>query len=408
MSLNILTFSSLYPSNAQPQHGVFVENRLRRIVALGEVEARVVAPVPWFPIAGKRFGRYGAYAEISPAESRYGIPIDHPRYPVIPKIGMSIAPWLMYRATRSLMTQLRDDAIGFDVIDAHYFYPDGVAAAMLGQALGRPVVISARGTDVNLIPDFAAPRRQILQAADAAHAIIAVSDALKRRMVDIGMAAEKITVLRNGVDAALFAPIDRQRVRKELGITRPAMVAVGNVLESKGQDIAIRSLALLDDMELFIVGAGPDEAKFAGLARSLGVADRVRFVGRVPHEKLTRYFNAADVSVLASMREGWPNVLLESLACGTPVVASNVGGVPEIVTTPMVGRIMENRTPEALADAVRDLRSRQTHRSIIRAYAEGFGWEDTARAQAALYAEVAGAVTPPLGSPAARRSYTGA
>jgi glycosyltransferase involved in cell wall biosynthesis len=408
VSQSILTYSSLYPSNAQPQHGVFVENRLRRIVTLGGVDARVVAPVPWFPFAGKRLGRYGAYAGISPAESRYGIPIDHPRYPVIPKIGMSIAPWLMYRATRAMMTQLRDDAIGFDVIDAHYFYPDGVAAAMLGQTLGRPVVISARGTDVNLISNFAAPRRQFLQAAEFAHAIIAVSDALRRRMIDIGIAAEKIIVLRNGVDAALFAPLDRQRVRRDLGITRQTMVAVGNVLESKGQDIAIRSLTHLDDTELLIVGTGSDEKKFAGLAESLGVANRVRFVGRVPHEELARYFNAADVSVLASMREGWPNVLLESLACGTPVVASNVGGVPEIITTPNVGRIMKKRTPEALADAVRDLRSQQPDRTAIRFFAEGFGWEETARAQAALYAEVAAAATPPVGSPATRRSYTGA
>lgn len=408
MPLNILTFSSLYPSNAQPQHGVFVENRLRRIRMLEGVEARVVAPVPWFPLAGKRFGRYGAFSEIAPGESRYGIPIDHPRYPVIPKIGMSIAPWLMFQATKDLMTDLRDDAIGFDLIDAHYFYPDGVAASMLGRALGRPVVISARGTDVNLIPEFTSPRRQILQAAETARAIIAVSEALKRRMVDIGIAADKITVLRNGVDAEQFAPVDRDRVRKELGITRPTMVAVGNVLESKGQDIAIQALVQLKDMDLFIVGAGPDETKFASLAKSIGVSERVRFVGRVPHDELPRYFSAADVSVLASMREGWPNVLLESLACGTPVVASNVGAVPEIITSPLVGRIMAERTPVALANAIRDLRSQDTDRGKIRIHAEGFGWEETARAQAALYVDVAGAAIPPVGSPAIRRSYTGA
>lgn len=408
MSLNLLTYSSLYPSNAQPQHGVFVENRLRRILTNGMVQARVVAPVPWFPLSGERLGRYGAFAEIADKETRFGIQINHPRYPVIPKIGMSVAPRLMYWATKGMVSGLRDDSIGFDVIDAHYFYPDGVAAAMLGRALGRPVVISARGTDVNLIADFTSPRRQILSAAASAQAIIAVSDALKQRMIQIGIEPEKITVLRNGVDATLFAPGDRVRLRRELEITRPAMVAVGNLVESKGQDIAIRSLVVLDDMELLIVGAGPDQAKFAALADSLGVSDRVRFVGRVPHEELARYFNAADISVLASQREGWPNVLLESLACGTPVVASNVGGVPEIITTPTVGRIMEQRTPEALADAVRDLTSRETAHDDIRAYAEEFGWEETARAQSALYADVVAAAMPPVGSPATSRSYTGA
>ena len=388
LPVRLLTYTTLYPSASQPQHGIFVENRLRQIVALEGVSARVVAPVPWFPLSGARFGRYGAYAGIARRETRFGIDIRHPRYPVIPRIGMSIAPGLLYQATRRLVSTMRDDEIGFDVIDAHYFYPDGVAAAMLGRALGRPVVISARGTDINLIPDYPTPRQLILRAASQAAAIIAVSDALRRRMIEIGVEAAKITVLRNGVDTGIFAPVDRARARAELGVKRPAMVAAGNVLAAKGQDVAIRALLLLDDMELLVVGAGPDEAAFAALAHSIGVADRVRFVGRVPHGDLARYFSAAEVSVLPSMREGWPNVLLESLACGTPVVASNVGGVSEIITSADVGRIMPERTPEALADAVRSLRASPPDRDRVRAYAAEFGWEETARAQRALYAEV--------------------
>ena len=224
--MQLLTYSSLYPSAAQTQHGVFVENRLRHITALAAVDARVVAPVPWFPLSGARFGRYGDYASIAEQEVRFGIDVRHPRYPVIPKIGMSIAPWLMYRATKGVVAALRDDPVGFDVIDAHYFYPDGVAAAMLGRALGRPVVISARGTDVNLLPDYALPRRQILWAAAQASAIVSVSEALKRRMIGIGIAAEKIIVLRNGVDSDMFALADRDVVRTELGLKGPTMVAV--------------------------------------------------------------------------------------------------------------------------------------------------------------------------------------
>jgi glycosyltransferase involved in cell wall biosynthesis len=397
--MQLLTYSSLYPSAGQPQHGVFVENRLRHITALKGVDSRVVAPVPWFPLSGARFGRYGGYAAIAEHEVRFGIDVRHPRYPVIPKIGMSIAPWLMYRATKSLAAALRDDPIGFDVIDAHYFYPDGVAAAMLGRSVGRPVVISARGTDVNLLPDYALPRRQILWAAAQASAIISVSEALKRRMTDIGIAAEKITVLRNGVDSDLFAPADREAVRADLGLTGPTMVAVGNVLVSKGQDIAIRSLKLLEDTDLLIVGGGADEGAFRKLALTLGVADRVHFIGRVRQEELARYFSAADVSVLASMREGWPNVLLESMACGTPVVASDVGGVPEIITRPETGRIMKDRTPQALADAVLSLRADLPARQIVRAYAEGFGWGETARAQTDLYAGVISGFSPERACP---------
>ncbi len=394
--MQLLTYSSLYPSAGQPQHGVFVENRLRHITALTGVDARVVAPVPWFPLSGARFGRYGGFAAIAEHEVRFGIDVRHPRYPVIPKIGMSIAPWLMYGFTKGIATALRDDPVGFDVIDAHYFYPDGVAAAMLGRVLGRPVVISARGTDVNLLPDYALPRRQILWAAAQASAIVSVSEALKRRMIEIGIAPEKITVLRNGVDSDLFAPLDRDIVRKELGLAGPTMVAVGNVLASKGQDVAIQSLTILEDTELLLVGAGADEGAFRSLAHNLGVADRVRFVGCVMPGDLARYFSAADVSVLASMREGWPNVLLESMACGTPVVASDVGGVPEIITTPETGRIMKDRTPRALADAVLALRAEPPARQTVRAYAEEFGWSATARAQTDLYAGVVSAFSSEL------------
>ena len=397
--MQLLTYSSLYPSAGQPQHGIFVENRLRHITALKGVDARVIAPVPWFPVSGARFGRYGGFAAIAEHEVRFGIDVQHPRYPLIPKIGMSIAPWLMYRATKRLVAALRDDPVGFDVIDAHYFYPDGVAAAMLGRALGRPVVISARGTDVNLLPDYALPRRQILWAASQASAIVAVSEALKRRMTGIGIAAEKITVLRNGVDSDLFAPVDRDVVRDELGLTRPTMVAVGNVLVSKGQDVAIRSLTILEDTELLIVGAGADEGAFRNLALNLGVADRVRFVGRVAQGDLARYFGAADVSVLASLREGWPNVLLESMACGTPVVASDVGGVPEIITRSEAGRIMQERSPRALADAVLSLRAEPPARQTVRAYAEGYGWGETARAQTDLYAGVVSGFSPERACP---------
>ena len=397
--MQLLTYTSLYPSSAQAQHGIFVENRLRHITALPGINSRVMAPVPWFPLSGPGFGRYGCYATISDREERYGIDIRHPRYLVIPKIGMSMAPWLMYRGTKRMAAALCRDQVGFDVIDAHYFYPDGVAAAMLGRLLGRPVVISARGTDVNLLPDFALPRRQILWAAEQASAIIAVSEALKQRMIDIGIAAEKISVLRNGVDSDLFAPADREAVRSELGLTKPTMVAVGNVLATKGQDIAIRALTILDDTELLIVGRGADESAFKTLAQSLGVADRVHFVGRVKQEDLARYFSAADVSLLASVREGWPNVLLESMSCGTPVVASNVGGVPEIITRSEPGRIMPERTPEALAEAVRSLRAEAPDRQAVRAYAEGFGWDETARAQADLYAGVVSGFSPGMARP---------
>ena len=184
--IRLLTFTSLYPNAGQPRHGVFVEERLRHLTATGKVSATVVAPVPWFPFRHPRFGAYSAYARVPRREERYGIQISHPRYPVIPKLGMNIAPLLMYRAVLPLLRKMQSNGAGFELIDAQYFYPDGVAAARLGAALRKPVVITARGSDVMLIANHRRPRRQIVRAAENAAAVIAVSQALKDALAALG------------------------------------------------------------------------------------------------------------------------------------------------------------------------------------------------------------------------------
>src|SRR5688572_1364327 len=156
--MKVLTFSSLYPNAAQPTHGIFVETRLRKLLASGQVRSTVVAPVPWFPFVHPAFGRYGAYARAPRAETRNGIEVLHPRFPVLPKLGMSLAPFLLYRAIAPTVERLVRDR-GFDLIDAHYFYPDGVAAVMLAKRLNLPIVVTARGTDINLIAQHRLPRK---------------------------------------------------------------------------------------------------------------------------------------------------------------------------------------------------------------------------------------------------------
>jgi len=380
--VRILTFTTLYPNAAQPRHGLFVEHRLRRLLQTGEVEARVVAPVPWFPFRSARFGSYARYAAVPASERRFGIELQHPRYLALPKIGMSLAPLLLARAG---MAALRRMSATFDLIDAHYFYPDGVAAALIARRLNKPVVITARGSDVNLLPQFALPRRWIRWAAGRAAAVIAVSQALKDEIARLGVPESKVSVLRNGVDLELFRPLERSIVRNELGLRGRTLLCVGNLLRSKGQDVAIEALASLQDAELVIVGEGPDRRQFESLARSLNVANRVRFVGGVPQEELARYYSAADVLVHASLREGWPNVLLEALACGTPIVASRVGGAAEIVRSDVAGMLVPERRAAAVADAVKRLFARPPDRVATRRYAEAFGWDEVARAQQELY-----------------------
>jgi glycosyltransferase involved in cell wall biosynthesis len=383
-AIDIVTFTTLYPNAAQPHHGVFVENRLRHLVDGAPVLSRVVAPVPWFPFASPRFGAYAAYARIAAVEQRFGLPVLHPRYLTLPRIGMNAAPWLLYAACLPLLRRLQREH-DFDLIDAHYFYPDGVAAALLGRALGKPVVITARGTDVNLIPRYRLPRRMIRWAAGRAAGIVTVSQALKEAVVGLGVAADKITVLRNGVDLAIFHPGGREAGRAQLGLNGPTLLSVGHLIERKGHDLVIGALADLPDFSLLIAGEGPERARLASLVGRLGLGARVRFLGSVPHEGLQRVYAAADALVLASSREGWPNVLLEAMASGTPVLASNIWGNPEVVSCPEAGLLFDERTSAAIADGVRRLFARGIDREATRRYAEQFSWDATTEGQYRLF-----------------------
>jgi glycosyltransferase involved in cell wall biosynthesis len=385
--LRIVTFSTLYPNGIEPHHGVFVENRLRHLVATGRVESRVVAPVPWFPFRSSLFCGYAAKAGIERVETRYGLTVRHPPYLVVPKIGMPAAALLLFEASRRLLRNL-DRERRFDVIDAHYFYPDGVAAVMLGQALGKPVIITARGTDINLIPRYRVPRRLIQWAASRAAGIIAVSAALKDALIDLGVPPDRITVLRNGVDLTMFHPAAGNGPRRDAAPEHRRLLSVGHLIGPKALDLTIAALPLLPGFSLSIVGEGPERRALEALARKLEVTDRVHFLGPVPHEALSKIYQTADALVLTSSREGWPNVLLEAMACGTPVVASNIGGNSEIVTRPEAGVLMMERSAAGIADAVARLFQHLPDRAATRRYAERFSWDDTSAGQIALFDRV--------------------
>lgn len=374
--MRVVSFTSLYPNPLRPGFGVFVENRLRHLAASGQISLSVVAPVPW-PAKG-----------VPDHETRHGIHVLHPRFATIPGLGMYVAPLGLYRAGLSVLPTLHD-MMPIDVLDAHYVYPDGVAAVWLGKKLGLPVVITARGTDINVLPEYAWPRRLIRQALQDADGLIAVSDALAARLVTLGADAAKIRVLRNGVDLQTFHPGDREAARARLGLgDGPVLASVGNLLKAKGQDVAIAALPHLPGVTLLLAGRGPDEGYLRTLAQSLGVANRVRFLGALPHAALPDVYRAADVLVHASMREGMANVLLEALACGTPVVGSPIPGMDEVVAAPVAGRIMKQRTPEALAASVQELLTSLPNRHDTRRYAEGFSWDATTAGQLALFRDI--------------------
>ena len=392
--LRTLLFSTLYPSSARPGHGIFVETRLRELLASGEVETRVVAPVPWFFSTHPRFGEYCLMARTPRHEMHHGIDVLHPRYLLLPKLGMTSAPLSIALGALPAIRKLQRDGFDFDLIDAHYYYPDGVAAALLAKWLDKPYVITARGTDLNLIPEHALPRKMIHWAASGAQASIGVCAALVDVLRGWGLPGERLLVMRNGVDLDRFRPMPQQQARAALGISGgPVLLSVGYLIERKGHHIAIRALArmlpALPQARLILVGDGPERQALMQLTRDLGIEASVTFAGAQPNADLYRWYSAADVLVLPSSREGWANVLLESMACGTPVVATRIWGTPEVVANDVAGRLVDQRDPEHFAAQIQALLIARPDRLAVRAYAENFSWQATTEAQLTLFRRIA-------------------
>jgi glycosyltransferase involved in cell wall biosynthesis len=392
--LRILTFSTLFPSSVRPGHGIFVETRLRELVASGQVESRVIAPVPWFFSTHPRFGEYARVASTPSREVRNGFDVQHPRYFLPPKVGMNIAPFTMAMGAIPAVQQLLDEGFDFDVIDAHYYFPDGVAAALLARHFKKPFTVTARGTDLNLIPQYALPRRMMQWAAARATASIGVCAALVDVLRGWHIPADRLHVMRNGVDLVRFRPIPQDAARSELGLAgSPLLISVGYLIERKGHHIAIDALAKLlpthPQARLIIIGDGEERVALQELCNNNGLQDKVTFTGALPNVELFKWYSAADAMLLASSREGWANVLLESMACGTPVVAAHIWGTPEVVAEDVAGRLVEQRDGSSFSKVIQALLSAYPDRAKVRAYAEKFSWAETTAAQLQVFKSIA-------------------
>ena len=387
MPLRVLTLSTLFPDDRRPTFGVFVEQQTLTLAAHPDVELRVVAPlgVPPGPLA--RHPHYRDAAGLPAFENWKGLPVHRPRFPVLPVVGSRFSPRLMARALLPLLRRIRADW-RFDVIDAEFFFPDGPAAGRLAAALGVPFSVKARGSDIHLWAGRAGCRDQIVDAGRAAGGTIAVSAALKADMVALGLAADRILVHHTGVDLHRFGLRDRAAAKAALGISGPLLLTVGYLIERKGQRVAIDAAARLPGTTLLIVGQGPARPELEAQIARLGLDDRVRLLGPVAHDALPPLFAAADATLLPTMSEGLANVWVESLAAGTPVVTTDVGGAREVVDRPAAGRLVP-RDADAFAAAVRELLAAPPAPADVRDTVRRFTW--TANRDA-LYAHLSGIV----------------
>ena len=375
--MNLLVITTLYPNREQFRHGIFVETRLRKLIEGCVFKAVVIAPVPWFPVSSRMFPAYSKYARVPAVEERHGITVYHPRYLVVPKIGMLLTPIFLALTTFFAVRKVAREGYRFDLMDAHYYYPDGVAVAMASRFIGKPFMVTARGSDVNVLTQYTVPRLLVRWAAGRSAATVAVSTALRDRLLALGVSEEKLHVFRNGVDLDRFRPLPKDRCKTKLDVGRCVLLSVGNLIELKGHDLVIRALEQLPEFELLIAGEGDLRESLESLAGQVGVVRRVRFLGAVPQSELVDIYNASDMLVLASSNEGMPNVVLESMACGTPVVATNVGGIPEVVCAPEAGVVVQQRDVESIVAGVRKLLNDYPATGATRAHAENFSWKST-------------------------------
>jgi glycosyltransferase involved in cell wall biosynthesis len=382
--LRVLAITKIFPNAAEPTSAPF--NRQQFAALARRCELEVMATLPWFPGAGllARWSSAGKLAGVPWRERIDGIAVTHPRTLFLPRVAHGAWGALYAASIAPLLASYRGNV---DVVLGSWAYPDGFAAVIAARLLGVPCVVKLHGSDINTIAKLPGPRRMTAWALPRAHRVVAVSRALADEVAALGVPREKITLVMNGVDAALFHPRDRATARAELGLPAgPLALYVGNLKEEKGVIDLVAAWERVPHGTLAIVGDGPGRAAVANEA-----GDRVKLVGRQPLAAIPTWMAACDVLVLPSHAEGTPNVVLEALACGRRVVATDVGGIPDLITRPELGTLVPARDPAALGVALAHALTTPYDAAAVARFGARGGWQASADALHAVLADAAGA-----------------
>ncbi len=349
--MRVLIITKIFPNSAEPLSAPFNRRQFSELSRLCEVE--VLGTIPWFPGAAafRRWSAAGRLAGVPSEERVDGLRVRHPRFAFVPKVGHAIAGPLYAASLAPTILPYRGRV---DVVLGAWAYPDGFASVVIAEMLGVPSVIKLHGSDINVVARMPGPRRRLAYALPRAGRVVAVSRPLVERAVELGARSERVDVVPNGIDRQAFRPRDRLEARRALGLPerQPIVLYVGHLSPEKGAHDLLRAFAALNPglgAQLVMVGDGSGTAACRSLAEELGVA--ARFVGAQPHETIPVWLAACDVLALPSWNEGMPNVVVEALACGRPVVATAVGGIPEVVTG-VSGMLVPPRDVAALGDAL--------------------------------------------------------
>lgn len=378
---SVVVFSTLFPNIAQPCAGLFIRERMFRVGQ--HLPMTVVAPVPWFPCQSLiRLWRPHFRPPVPFRENQSGIDVIHPKFLSVPGLCKRLDGFFLALGSFQVMRSLKRSG-RMDVIDAHFGYPDGYAATLLGRWFGKPVTITLRGTEPRHSRTPALKFRLARALVDA-NRVFAVSESLRALAMQMGIAPAKVRVVGNGVDTARFHPLPRSQARAALDLPDhvPVLVSVGGLTERKGFHRVIELLPALSrafpGLVFLIVGGASAEGDWRAIleqqVKGLGLENMVRFLGVLAPDELKVPLSAADVFVLATRNEGWANVFLEAMACGLPVVTTDVGGNREVVCRSELGIVVPFGDPEALRQAIDSALARSWDRGALRAYACDNEW----------------------------------
>lgn len=392
--MRVLVITQIFPNAAEPLSAPFNQRQLAELGQLCQVD--VMATLPWFPGAAlaRRWSAAARRGAVPRRERIGGLEVEHPRAVYVPRVGRSLSAGLYAASLWRAVARRRGQV---DVVLGTWAYPDGCAAVVLARSLGVPAVVKLHGSDLNVIGKMAGPRIQLRALLPRAARVVAVSQPLAEEAAGLGVARERIRLVKNGVDGARFQVRDRGAARAALGeelaggAEGPLLLYVGHLKVAKGVLDLVHGFARVaarrGDVRLAVVGGGEAGAQVAGAVRDAGLEGQVILAGPRPHDEVATWMAAADALVLPSWNEGTPNVVLEALASGRRVVATRVGGIPDLVTGPLLGELVPARDPAALADALERAALETYDPAAVAAAAAPPSWPESAAALCAVLEE---------------------
>jgi len=371
--MKVLYISNLFPDETEFSRGLFNARFVRHFSELCEI--KVISPRPSFLFWKKYY----------PCPQDVSVSPEYQAVPYVPLWGTLFNHRLMYLFLIKKILKIKDK-FKFDIILASWIFPDGCAACRIGRKLNVPVVVTALGTDIHQYAYFPLRKKIIFKELESAKAVVTVSRSLAKILEGRGFPVDKLCVIYYGVEQNIFHPADKSETRKMLGLSQDEKIIlfVGNLLPVKDPLLTLDSFFVLEhklgvqNSRLIFIGSGPLEKKLRNRAKLYNITDKIVFAGKKRVEETAKFMQAADVLCLTSHNEGVPNVVLEALSCGTPVVTTKVGGIPEVLSDDITSVMVDSRSPEIIARAILDILNTKYDRNVLSKYAGKYKWEQTA------------------------------